>query len=159
MNHLEFIKSRRSYRKYLDKKVDKALLEEIVTCGLMAPSGMNTQGIHITVVSDEVILNAINEAVGRDCVYSAPALLVVHCDEDYNYAYTDGSCTMTNMYYAAEALGLGACWINQLKDIKDSDVMKQLGLDTQCIVGSLAVGYKGEEKTPRPLNLERVRYF
>ena len=91
MNHLEFIKSRRSYRKYLDKKVDKALLEEIVTCGLMAPSGMNTQGIHITVVSDEVILNAINEAVGRDCVYSAPALLVVHCDEDYNYAYTDGS--------------------------------------------------------------------
>lgn len=159
MNYLEFIKSRRSYRKYEDKKVDKALLEEIVECGLMAPSGMNTQGIHITVVSDKAILNAINEAVGRDCVYSAPSLLIVHCAQDYVYAYTDGSCTMCNMYHAAEALGLGACWINQLKDIKDAEVMKTLGLDTQCIVGSLAVGYKGEEKAPRELNLNRVRYF
>lgn len=159
MNHLEFIKSRRSYRKYKVDKVDKSLLDEIVYCGLVAPSGMNTQGIHITVVCDDVLLNKINEAVGRNCTYSAPALLIVHCDKDYRYAQTDGSCTMTNMYLAAEAVGLGSCWINQLKDITDSEVMKEIGLDNQCIVGSLAVGHKDEEKTPRNLNLDRVRYL
>ena len=159
MNHLEFIKSRRSYRKYKNTKVDKKLLDEIVYCGLVAPSGMNTQGIHISVVTDENLLNRINETVGRNCTYSAPALLVVHCEKDYRYAYTDGSCTMANMYLAAEALELGSCWINQLKDISNSEVKKEMGLDNQIIVGSLAVGYKDEEKTPRNLNLDRVHYF
>ena len=159
MNHLEFIKNRRSYRKYKADKVEKSLLEEIAYCGMVAPSGMNTQGIHILVVSDETLLKEINDTVGRNCTYSAPALFIVHCEEDYRYAYTDGSCTMDNMYFAAEALGLGACWINQLKDIKNSEIIKKLGLEGRCIVGSLAVGYADEVKEKRNLNLDRVRYL
>lgn len=159
MNHLEFIKSRRSYRSFKDIKVEKEKLDEIVYCGLVAPSGMNTQGIYFTVIHDETILNKLKEMVGREFFYNAPALIVVHCDKEYKYAYTDGSCAMENMYLASEALGLGSCWINQLKDFTDHKTMQEIGLSKDCIVGALAVGYSDEVKSERKLNLNRVNYL
>lgn len=159
MDHLQFIKNRRSYRSFKTLKVEKEKLEEIVYCGLVAPSGMNTQGIYFTVISDEGVLCKLKEMVGREFFYNAPALIVVHCDEDYKYAYTDGSCAMENMYLACEALGLRSCWINQLKDYTDHEVLKELKLSKQCIVGALAVGYSDEVKSERKLNLDRVKYL
>ena len=43
---IDMIKSRRSIRSYTEEKVKEEDLKEIVECGLLAPSGMNTQRIH-----------------------------------------------------------------------------------------------------------------
>ena len=43
---LEFIKSRRSTRKYLDRKVPDELINLIVEAGRYAPSGGNSQTSH-----------------------------------------------------------------------------------------------------------------
>ena len=54
---IETINSRHSVRKYLDRTVDKELLEKIVEAGRMAPSGGNNQTSHIIVVSDRGFLD------------------------------------------------------------------------------------------------------
>ena len=53
---LENIKTRRSCRNYLDKEVSDEFINEVVECGLLAPSGMNTQGIEFCVITNKEIL-------------------------------------------------------------------------------------------------------
>ena len=56
---VNFIKSRRSCRNYQDKPVSKEQINEIVECGLMAPSGMNTQEVKLCVISNSEVLNKL----------------------------------------------------------------------------------------------------
>lgn len=150
---LENIKTRRSCRNYLDKPVKKEDIEEIVDCGLLAPSGMNTQGIELCVITNKEILNTLAELAGRDFFYQAPVLIVAYGEKENRFTPYDGSCAMTQMYLAANELGLGCCWINQMKDFVNDPrfdkVMERLGLKDKEIVGSLALGYKACEPAPR----------
>lgn len=159
---INFIKSRRSCRNYQDKPVTQEQLYEIVECGLMAPSGMNTQEVKFCVISNSDVLNTLEELAGRPFFYKAPALIVVYSDPDNRYAAHDGSCAMSQMYLAAHALGLGSVWINQLKDFvldpKFDDVMTQLNLKGKTIVGSLAVGYINGEPREKTIKENRVTY-
>lgn len=157
---IEFIKSRRSCRSYQDKPLTKEQLKEIVDCGLMAPSGMNTQEIKLCVITNKEILNQLETRMGRAFFYHAPALIVVYSNPENEYAAYDGSCAMSQMYLAAHALGLGSVWINQLKDIVDdekfADIMSQIGLQNKKIIGSLAVGYPAGEPREKIIKENRV---
>ena len=59
------------------------------------------------------------------------------------------------MMLAANALGLGSCWINRARQEFDTafgkNILKQLGIEGEWIgVGHLSLGYPDEEaKTPR----------
>lgn len=160
---IDMILSRRSCRSYTEKKVSEDNLQTIVKCGVYAPSGMNSQGIQFCVITNEEILNALETKMERSFFYHAPALIVAYCASDYKYAQQDGSCAMTQMYLAAHALGLGCCWINQMKDMVDdpkfADLYQQLGLYHQCIVGALAVGYAKDEPKERIIHDNRVRFI
>lgn len=156
---LEWIKSRRSCRNYQSKQIEEQDLKEIVTCGMLAPSGMNEQGIQFTVIQDPSVLKALKELVGRDFIYGAPTLIVVHAPKDYRYVMSDGSAAIENMYLASHVLGLGSCWINQLKDYPESELLKTLGFQDHIITGALAVGYAAEAAKPRVLKEDRVHYI
>lgn len=156
---IDFIKSRRSIRSYTTQKVSEQDLNEIVECGLYSPSGMNQQGISFCVITSEEILSELEKMANREFFYHAPALIVVYCDLDYQYAYTDGSLCMGQMSLAAHALGLGSCWINQLKEPMFKEILTQIGLGNKIIVGSLAVGYPNETPKPRNIKENRVQYI
>lgn len=47
MNTLEAITTRRSIRRFLDKTVDSAIIEEIVAAASFSPSWKNTQTVRI----------------------------------------------------------------------------------------------------------------
>lgn len=160
---LENIKNRRSCRNYLDKEVSSELIDEVVECGLLAPSGMNTQGIEFCVITNKEILKEMAVLAGREFYYKAPCLIVVYGDKENKYNAYDGSCAMAQMHLAAHELGLGACWINQLKDFvvdeRFDEIMNKLALKDKVIVGSLALGYKAEEPKPRMMKrICRVHY-
>lgn len=154
------IKTRRSCRDYTSKKVKEEDLNQIVECGLLAPSGMNMQGIHFCVITSDDILLSLERLMGKAFFYHAPALIVVYSESDYRYALQDGSCAMAQMYLAAHALGLGSCWINQLKDVGNDPAFRELfetlGLANKLIIGSLAVGYANTQPKLRELNKNRV---
>lgn len=141
MDMLEFIKSRRSTRKYLHKPVEPEKLNQIIQAGCYAPSGKNNQSWHFVVMEDPAVLSQLAELVQQVFStmtydettygslansirlskrgnyvfhYNAPALIVVTNVRGYGNAMADSSCALENMMLMANALDLGSCWINQL---------------------------------------------
>ena len=164
---LKAIFTRRSCRNFLDESVNRKEVESIVAAGLCAPSAMNQQAWQFTVLTDREKLAQLNDAMLKtldeaaaarinarsegqsSCFYHAPVLIVVSLASDAIFPYSDAACAIENMYLAAHALGLGACWINQLTGNSAEPLKKELtrlGVPADhTVYGSLAVGKIGKE--------------
>lgn len=59
MDAIEMIKERRSVRKFLDKKVDRQTMKEIVSISRWAPSWANYQVARYTLVDDDSLIKEI----------------------------------------------------------------------------------------------------
>ena len=145
--------TRRSIRSYTDRQVPDELLDVVLNAGLHAPSGMNTQGVRLVAVRDKAtrdLLSKLNAAVmGRDAdpFYGAPCVIVVLADpEIYGGWVEDGALALGNLMNAAQALGLGSCWIHRARQVFDSpegkELLKKWGLPEQLRgVGNCILGY------------------
>ena len=61
MNTYDSIITRRSTRKYLNKPVERELLERVIETGRYAPSGGNSQSNHFIVIQDRKIIEKLVE--------------------------------------------------------------------------------------------------
>ena len=164
MDHvLNFIKSRRSTRKFSDRAVPQECLLQVLEAGRYAPSGKNVQKTHFLVIKNKAVLDRLAELVRHafsrtpDAKSSSyvfhynPNVLIITAnalENDNNLA--DCSCALENMMLMATALGLGSCWINQLKRFQeDPDLLsclRELGMaDNERVFGALALGYPATE--------------
>ena len=162
-NALEFLKARRSTRKFQQRSVPAEALEMVLEAGRYAPSGMNMQATHFLVIeSKEVLANLaqlVREGFRRACVerpegytfHYNPDVLIVTCNRlDNPNNLADCACALENMMLMASALELGSCWINQLKSLNaDPEIngyLISLGMDPQeRVFGALALGYADTE--------------
>lgn len=129
---LDAIHSRRSVREFTDEPVDAALVREVITAGIWAPSGKNNQPWRFAVITDQEMRSAlarltIYERVAR----AAPVLIAVFLDTEAMYDEVKdhqaaGACVQ-NMLLAAHALGLGGVWLGQILANK-AQVNELLGL-------------------------------
>ena len=142
MDILEFIKSRRSTRKFTDKKIETEKLNQILEAGRYAPSGGNSQSTHFLVIQNKDVLVHLQNAVQKAFAameeypgmyrsiansiraaqkgnyvfhYHAPVLILCANQKNYGNNIADVACALENMMLMANALDLGSCWINQLK--------------------------------------------
>ena len=147
---LEFIKSRRSTRKFKDKAVPEELLTQVIEAGRYAPSGGNSQSTHLIVVENKDVLNElaelakqefakmeIEENTYKSLVHSImaskkgdyvfhynPAVLIITANKkDYGNNMVDCACALENMMLMANALDLGSVWINQLRWLNENSVI------------------------------------
>ena len=147
---LEFIRSRRSTRRYQDRTVPKELVGAVVEAGRYAPSGGNCQTAHFLVIQDREVLDRLAELVRQEFSkmeitegmypslvnsirqsmtgkyvfhYSAPVLIAVANRKDYGNNIADCACALENMMLMANALDLGSCWINQLKWLNENETL------------------------------------
>lgn len=147
---LNFIKSRRSTRKFRDEAVTEELLNQVIEAGRYAPSGGNSQSTHFIVVENKGVLNELAELVKQEfakmeieentyksLVYSItaskngsyvfhynPAVLIITANEkDYGNNMVDCACALENMMLMANALDLGSVWINQLRWLNENPVI------------------------------------
>ena len=173
METMEAIFSRRSTRRMKSDLPPKELIEKIIEAGRAAPSGSNSQTTHLIVITKMEILSelvaivrnafavmdvspdayvslrhSVSAAKKGDYVfhYGAPVLIVTANKKGYGNAIADSACVLENMMIAANALDLGACWINQLHWLdEDKSVrvyMENLGLgQDETITGGLILGY------------------
>lgn len=161
MEFLNLILDRRSCRAYLPQAPDRPTLAAIVEAGRYAPSAMNQQLCRFYVITDPALLSAISRTVSarlegfadHDCLYGAPALVLVTNRKDNGCALQDASCAMENMMLAACSMGLGSCWINQPYRLRDDPELRALlaplGLtDGELICASLALGQPAGELFP-----------
>lgn len=150
---LNALKSRRSIRKYKSDMVPKELINQVIEAGLYAASGRNQQSAIIVAVTDKDVrdkLSVLNAKIagmpeGADPFYSAPVVLIVLADKSWPTHIYDGSLVMGNLMQAADALGLGSCWIHRAKEEFETaeyrELLASLGVEGEyegighCILG------------------------
>ena len=156
--------ARRSIRKYLEKPVEHAKLEAVVTCGINAPSGMNRQPWIVRVVEDQKLIADVNEAAGRSQFYGAPALICV-CTPANGGGELDAGLLGENMMLAAQSLGLGTCCLGGPVRFLLSNEKCKFFLDRLDIPADyklnyiLAIGYPDEQPAAKPRDASKVKYI
>ena len=150
---LDFIKSRRSTRKFKPQIVPEDLIDQIIEAGRYAPSGSNSQYTHFIVVENQEVLdvlstkvktefskmelqenmyvsikNSILSSKKNDYIfhYNCPVLIILANKADYCNNIADCACAMENMMLMANFLNLGSVWINQLKWLNENPVILSL---------------------------------
>ena len=127
---LQLIKERRSIRKFKQEQISKEKLDMIIEAGLYAPSAVNSQPWHFTVIQNQDIINDFNKdlkEILKDSpipaiknlsknenyhfFHNAPTLILVSGEDAAYDAKTDIAIASQNIMLAAHAVGLGSCWI------------------------------------------------
>jgi len=120
MDILDFIKSRRSIRKFLNKPVEKELISQILEAARWAPSAGNCQPWRFLAVTDKKKTQKFDPFFHQPWVLNAPAIIVVMASpEDTFKRYgpnsiwyiQDCAAASQNMLLMAHGLGLGAVWV------------------------------------------------
>ena len=167
---LDNMKARRSCRAFLPEMPSRDLIAAICEAGTWAPTGHGKQSPVIVAVTDKKLrdrLSAMNARIwnelkrqrgetpteGFDPFYGAPVVLVVLADRTVPTYHHDGCAVLTNMANAAEAVGLGSCWIHRAKEEFDSEegkaILAELGIEGDYEgIDHLAVGYAAKEAAP-----------
>lgn len=166
---LEDLKQRRSIRRYKPEQISREEMDAVISAGVCAPTGMNRQSPIIVAVQDSEtvkLLSRLNAQVmgaSSDPFYGAPTVLVVLADANSRHAVQDGSLVLGNLMNAAQAIGLGSCWINRAKEVFDSPEGKELlikwGIEGEYVgVGNCILGYPDESPTMKPRKDNYVYY-
>lgn len=143
MDILQFIKSRRSIRKFLDKPVEKENITKILEAARWAPSAGNCQPWRFIVVTNKKKIKKFDPFFNQPWVINAPAIIVVlAAPEDSRSRYgpdsawfiQDCAAASENMLLMAHGLGLGAVWVGVFS--KEA-VRKELEIPSQFEVFSL----------------------
>ncbi|HHT66531.1 MAG TPA: NAD(P)H nitroreductase [Clostridiales bacterium] len=168
---LEWIKTRRSIRKYQDRQIDPEQLDAILKSGLMAPTGRGSRPWEFIVVTDREKLETLSLTRGRSSQFlsGAPLGIVVAADQDKSTTWVeDAAIAAAFMQLTIHSLGLGSCWIHvrerQFDENKTAEDYVREALDIPesirvlCI---LSIGFPAEDKPAHKqedLLYERVHY-
>ncbi len=155
---LDIIKSRRSVRSFQDTPVEEEKIIQLIDCARLAPSARNLQPWKFVVVTDRETLDTLSNLLDTGRFVSEAALCIAVFCQDTKYFLEDGCAATMNILLAAEALGLGTCWIAGDKKTYREDVEKLLGAPENCrLVSLIAAGYpKGSPAVKQKKKLEEV---
>jgi nitroreductase len=174
---IDNILMRRSVRKYKMQPIPEDALLEILKAGSFAPSGMNAQSWHFTVIQnkekleslEKTVYSALNQSSDEQLrrmgsiedfhyFYEAPVLVIVSNAANSISAspVSDAALAIGNMFLAAHSLGIGSCWIHILTRLREVPEVKQaladLGVPSGYVVcGGTTLGYQdGPEPEAAP---------
>ena len=166
---MQNIVTRRSVRKFTDQHISAKELEQIVEAAVYAPSAMNRQSWHFTVIRSREKIQKLAAAIGGvlgnaayNC-YEPDTMILVAADRDNANGQLDTGCAMENIFLAAHSLGIGSVWINQARGICDEPAVRgvpeEYGVpDTHVVWGMAALGYAAETPADKPRSAGTVNY-
>jgi nitroreductase len=178
---LRAIKARRSTRKFTDEQISPGQLDALLEAAIWAPSGGNNQSWLFTAIQREDVLEKLNAVVkdgfsryvpdddypGKQGVkeyakrddfnffHYAPTLIIASNKPNYENAMADCALALENIFLAAQSIGLGTCYINQLfwlrRDEGVREYLAELGVPREHVIcSSVAVGYIEKESAAPP---------
>lgn len=184
---LDCILARRSTRVYLERQVELEKLDAVLTSAVWAPSGGNSQTWLFTVVQNKDVLLKLNQLVKEgfqrwvpddgypaklnaktvsqkedyNFYYHAPTLVIASNRPGYENAMADCALALENIFLAAQSMGLGSCYINQLHWLRDDPAVRDflfgLGIPREhTICSAAALGYIGRQSPPPPRKKDTV---
>lgn len=166
MEALDAIRTRRSVRKFTDKKIPKEMIDTLLEAAMSAPSAGNQQPWHFVVIDDKKILEEVPTVSLYAPMAKEASTAIVICGDPSLEKYPgfwvqDCSAATQNILLAAHSLGLGAVWsgIYPLED-RASGFRKLIGIPEKIIPMSIVImGYPLD--IPKPIsrfNKDRIRY-
>ena len=155
------ILARRSYKFFDARPIHDEALETIVTAGLYAPTGMNRQPWHFTVLKSPEAMERFGEARRAlplppgippavaasmgDPTRNAPVMIIVSA-RDGGTSAEDCCLAMENMFIAAASLGIMSGWDHAtVKDLfrHDPALKAELIPDGYTVYAAAFFGYPG----------------
>jgi nitroreductase len=188
MDIYDAIHHRRSHRMYKPDLPSRAVLERVIDAALWAPSGVNAQPWEITVMAGKVrdeFVELVSQATkfllpelqkmgvpekGQELVMKffknlggAPVVIGVtlykNPDPGINMAnLQSGAALFQNMLLAAEAEGLGTCWMTGANYL-ETEILKFLGKEDQQLLAITPIGYSAKEPPVVPRKEREVRWL
>ncbi len=186
---LDAIHARRSTRSFTDRQLEPEQLETLLDAAIWAPSGGNNQSWLFTAIQNKESLLKLNELVREgfqrwvpdddypgkiaaraasrkenyNFYYHAPTVLVASNKPNYENAMADCALALENVFLAAQSMGLGTCYLNQLHWLRSDpgvrDFLFGLGIPKEhTICSAAAIGFIGKASAPpaRQPNTTRV---
>lgn len=178
------IQNRRSYRAYKQEQITKEQLDIIIDSGLNAPSAMNTQNWHFTVIQNEDLINWMNAKIKTELTqefkerliernggnedfsvfYKSPTVIIVSGIKDDRYSIMNCSFATQNMCLAAESQNIGSCIIGMaalmFNTPKCDEYIKELGIPKDYMpLFAVCFGYKGMEASKPERIKNKVNYI
>jgi nitroreductase/NAD-dependent dihydropyrimidine dehydrogenase PreA subunit len=141
---LQFLRAKRSIRRYKNKDVPKELIEKVFEAMRYAPSASNARVWRYLVISDPVKIQNLSDeivkanyaymgfqsadkalehlqSIGRNLFYKAPHVIVLYyrivekSSVMIGLRANDAGIALTYGMLEAESLGLGTCWIGMIQ--------------------------------------------
>lgn len=165
-NAIDTIFNHRSIRKYSDKKIDEATLSTILKAACSGSTMGNMQLFSVVVTEDRAMIAKMAPAHFNQPVFCNAPLVLTFCADfnrfnkfcqfrdaeteaysnlqSYHWAVVDALIAAQNACVAAEALGLGICWLGTITYNCDQFV-EMLNLPKQVFpIACVTVGYPAE---------------
>ncbi len=154
----DIIAARRSCRKFTPEPISPDDIKSLKRVALMSPTSKNCKSWEFVFVQDKALISALSQSKehGASFVSGATLAIVVFGNTSKTDVWVeDASIAASFLMLEAQALGLGACWV-QLRDRgyadgrRASDIVRSLlnvpqGLEPLCV---LAVGHPDESHRP-----------
>ena len=191
---METILHRRAIRRFAPRQIEEKALQQILQAGLHAPSAGGRQGVIFAVCQDREVnekLGKIKRAnsnfrmsAGGNYIsqeqpsivddpklvssfYDAPTVITMFAPKNFLFAAEDCAVAAENMMLAADALGIGSCYIGQgwtaFADPYGQEILKKWDIRTDYYaVMQLLLGYPREgdaHPAAKPRKNDRVLRF
>jgi len=185
MEFRKLIHERRSIRKFTDKPVDRALLDELLQEALWAPSGMNRQAWKFVVLQGASFQKLLRFSDGMAEDMEGPltagqfnekmrnfvkgyfrdlggASTAVACLSKAADAYladhanmVSGAALIYNFLLLAHEAGLACCWMTGYA-LREKELMQVFGFEGYKLVGVTPVGYPDQTPPVPPRKGEAI---
>lgn len=185
MDILDAIARRRSVRAYADRAVSRATVERLIDAAIHAPSAVNRQPWHFTVIQDRALLDTISSRAKQHMLtaidagaapagfrehlsnpqfqifYQAPAMVLISGAADDDWVVENIALAAENLMLAAYALGIGSCWIGFAQRwLETKEGSKSIDLPSGLRpIAPIIIGYPSAATPPVPRNPATIHWI
>lgn len=161
--------TRRSIRKYQDRKVEKEVIEQLMKTAVVSPRGRNGRPYEFVVVDDKEIIKKLahSKESGAQFAENAP-LMIVTLYHEYPTGEDDACIASTIIQLKAHELGLGSCWLQTKGKIGTNgktcheNIREILNLPKDIYISNMiSLGYPAEERpayTEKDMDMTKVHF-
>ncbi len=178
----ELLKTRRSIRSFEEKELPLSLIKEIINDSILAPSASNNQPWRFIIINDRDMIKRLSDESKRNLLrviegnpdapknyelilrnkefnvfYNAPCLVIIVGKRDVISLDVDCALAAGYFMFSAAARGLGTCWVNLGADLRDPEILEEIGMPDDCrIVAPIILGYPRIIPDIRPRNEPQI---
>jgi len=118
MDFLKFASERYSVRKYENRRLEQSVIDQILACGHVAPTGCNNQPQRILVLNTDEGIEKLKQCT--PCHFGAPTAMIIGYDKTESWvrkqdgamsAPVDAVIVATHMMLMAHSLNVGSCMV------------------------------------------------